>query len=250
MSPMQTLRRVGVVIAIVSPCLFDCASAQQSGAAKSGAAEVNPVTAAAAPSDAALKESILASSAWKQASDGFQKWLASQAIYTPAEIAQIQASLTAQIQSMPASELQGFLDDWQAKLKVLNGRDSQDAQQWLGQYLSVLADGIRRRSLSEMGLADLPNMTASQLEDAFIRVRARRLSLQQSRAAFDQNRQQRVQMVQQNNAVMQQARLQRGAAQFGTNQGPYRPSRFDPPPLQRGPQFFVDGDGRIGFVLP
>ncbi len=151
---------------------------------------------------------------------------------------------------MPASELQGFLDDWQAKLRVLNGRDSQDAQQWLGQYLSVLADGIRRRTLSEMGLADLPNMTASQLEDAFIRVRARRLSLQQSRAAFDQNRQQRVQMAQQNNAAMQQARLQRGAAQFGTNQGPYRPSRFDPPPLQRGPQFFVNGDGRIGFVLP
>ena len=248
MSPMQTLRRVGVLIAVVSPCLFDCASAQQAGAAKS--AEVNPATAAAAPSDAALKENILASPAWKQAYDEFQKWLASQAIYTPAEIAQIQASLTAQIQSMPASELQGFLDDWQAKLRVLNGRDSQDAQQWLGQYLSVLADGFRRRTLTEMGLADLPNMTASQLEDAFIRVRARRLSLQQSRAAFDQNRQQRVQMAQQNNAVTQQARLQRGAAQFGTNQGPYRPSRFDPPPLQRGPQFFVNGDGRIGFVLP
>ncbi len=92
MLPMQTLRRVGVLIAVVSPCLFDCSLAQQSGAAKSGAAEVNPATAAAAPSDAAIKESILASPAWKQAYDEFQKWLASQAIYTPAEIAQIQAA--------------------------------------------------------------------------------------------------------------------------------------------------------------
>ena len=242
-------RCIGVLVAIVSPLLVESSIAQQSGQPKLGAAEVNTATTGGNSSEAAAKEQILASPAWNQAYDEFQNWLASQAIYTPADVARIKANLLAQIQSMSASELQGFLNDWQAKLKVLNGKDFQDAQQWLGEYLSVLADGFRRRTLSDFGLADFPNMTAGQLEDAFIRARTRRLALQQNRAAFDLNRQRMVQTAQQNNAAAQQARQQRGGAQFATNQSPYRPLRFDPPP-QRRPQFFIDGFGRIGFGLP
>ena len=105
---------------------------------------------------------------------------------------------------MPTSELQGFLDDWQARLKVLNGKDFQDAQQWLGEFLSVLADGYRRQTLKNLGLADVTNMSAAQLEDAITRIEADRLRRQQSQVAFDQQRQQTVQTVQARNAATQQ----------------------------------------------
>ena len=116
------------------------------------APEVNTATTSGNSSEAAAKEQILASPAWNQAYDEFQNWLASQAIYTPADDRRESSEFVAQIQSMSASELQGFLNDWQAKLRVLNGRDSQDAQQWLGQYLSVLADGFRAELLVKWGL--------------------------------------------------------------------------------------------------
>ncbi len=148
--------------------------------------------------------------------DEFQKWLASQAIYTPADVQRITANLKAQIQAMPANELQGFLDDWQAKLKVLNGKDFQDAQQWLGEYLSVLTDGFRRQTLKDLGLTDVANMSAGQLEDAIVRIRANRLTTQQRRAAFDQSRQQMVQMVQQSNAATQQALQQSNSGARGS----------------------------------
>ncbi len=235
---------------VVAVCLaFESAPAQQPPQPKSDSAAKQP-TVAPNPSDAATKAKILASKEWKQAYDEFQKWLTTQAIYTPADVERIKANLAAQIQALPASELQGFLDDWQARLKVLNGQDFQDAQQWLGEYLSVVTDGFRRRTLQDLGLKDVANMTAAQLEDAIIAIRADRLSRQQQRAAFDQNREQMVQRVQQNRAAAQQRLDQRSssAAQFATHESPYRPPRYNPPPPRR--QFFVDGDGRVGFLLP
>jgi hypothetical protein len=250
MSSTQITRCAAGLVAIAGLLTCKSSSAQQPAPTKS-AAETKQTPVAAEPSDAAAKEKILAGPAWKQVYDEFQKWLASQAIYTPADVERIKANLKAQVQSLPASELQGFVDDWQAKLKVFNGKDFQDAQQWLGEYLSVLADGFRRRTLKNLGLENVANMTASQLEDAIVRIRANRLATLQQQAAFNQSRQQMVRMVQQSNAATQQAQQQTnsGAAQFGTNQSPYRPPKFNPPPPPRR-QFFVDSYGRIVIGLP
>ena len=253
MSITEISRYAGVMFLVVCGCGgVESVLAQQPGQPKSDTAVTDQSTGAANVSESATKAKIIASAEWKQAYNDFQKWLASQIIYTPAEIEQINANLAAQIQAMPASELQDFLRDRQAKLQVLNGKEFQDAQQWLGEYLSVLADGFRLQTLRNIGLTDFSNMTADQLEDAFMRVRAHRLSMLQQRAAFDQNRQQMVQMVQQSNAASRQAQEQRGprtAAQFGTNQSPYRPPILNPLPPARRP-FFVDSNGRIGYFLP
>ncbi len=150
--------------------------AQQPAQPKSGAPAANQKAAPSAnqtkggAAPASTKAQIAASPAWKQINDEYQKWLSSQAIYTPADIQRINANLAARIQSMPASEMQGFVDDWQAKLKVLNGKNFQDAQQWLGAYLSVLTDGYRRQTLKELGLTDVANMSAAQLDDAIVRI--------------------------------------------------------------------------------
>ena len=86
---------------------------------------------------------------------------------------------------MPTSELQGFLDDWQAKLKVLLGKNFQEAQNWLGQYMVNMADGYQRNYLKRLGLNDIPNMSAAQLDAAITRIRADRLAVMQSQADFD-----------------------------------------------------------------
>jgi len=238
----------------VAACAFIIAasmSAQQPSQPDSGAASTDQAAGRAVTSDEAAKAKIMASPAWRQANEGFQKWLESQTIYTPEDIARIKAKQLSQIRAMPASELQGFLDDWQARLKVLNGQDFQEAQQWLGEMMSVMVDGFRRQTLKDLGLTDVANMSAAQLEDAIIRVRADRLSRQANRAAFELQRQQMSQTIQQMNAAAQIAQQQRNntAARFATHQSPYRPPRFDPPPPRRQ-QFFVDGNGRIGFLLP
>jgi hypothetical protein len=205
-----------------------------------------------AQAESSAKEKLLASPEWKQIDSDFQSWLARQAIYRPADIEQINANLAAQIQAMPASEVQAFIGDWQARLKVLKGGEFQDAQDWLGQNLSVMADGFRRRTLKDAGLNDLANMSAVELEDAFMRIRVNRLSTQQRQATFDQSRQQQVQGAQQTNAAARQAQQQSrpsGERRFATHESPYRPPKFNPPPPPRR-QFFVTPGGRVMFTLP
>src|SRR5215471_5078293 len=115
--------RVAALIALC--CIFSAvASAQQSGSSKMNTAAADSATGAAA--EAAAKNKIINSPEWKQAQDDFQRWINSQAIYSPADIERITATMIGQIQDMPTSELQGFLDDWQARLKVLGGKDSQE----------------------------------------------------------------------------------------------------------------------------
>jgi hypothetical protein len=201
--------------------------------------------------DRAERAKIMSSDAWKQVDSEFQKWLAQQTIYTPTEISRINQKLAAQIRSMPTSELQGFLDDWQAKLKVLLGKNFQEAQNWLGQYMVNMADGYQRNYLKRLGLNDIPNMSAAQLDAAITRIRADRLAVMQSQADFDNARNQQVQAVLRSNATAQQPTtgISYGGPGYNTMQSPYRPPKFNPPPRPQQ-SFYVNGEGRIGYMLP
>ncbi len=174
---------------------------------------------------------IMASDEWKQVYIGYQKWLSTQPIYTPKQINRINEKLDAQIRNMPTSELQGFMNDWQAKLKVLNGKNFQEAQDWLGTYMTNMADGYRRNYLQAMGLTDIPNMSAKQLEAAITEIRANQSSIAQDQTAFDQARQQTVQTVEQNMAATQQADQNMsdldGGGDYGTYQSPYSGMMFN-----------------------
>ncbi|HZZ30336.1 MAG TPA: hypothetical protein VFE46_20220, partial [Pirellulales bacterium] len=208
-----------------------------------------------AAADAATRAKIMNSDPWKQIGVQYQQWLNTQPIYTPNQIKKINDQLNAQIQSMPTSELQGFMDDWQAKLKILNGKDFQEAQNWLGAYMTNMAQGYRRDYLRQMGLTNIPNKTAGQLEAAITDIRADQMSITQNQAAFNAGRQQAVQSAQQQNAASQQAQQTQfssynSAPGFNTFQSPYRPPKFNPPaPPQM--QFFEDnGPGQISYTLP
>ena len=245
-----------VVVGLMTSTSF---AQQPSGSAKSAA----PVTSAKSPAattpggDAAdEKAKILASKPWQEISAAYQQWLESQAIYTPADVKRINAKLAAEIQAMQVSDLQEYIDDWQAKLKVLNGKDFQEAQKWLGYYLQPCTDGYRAKTLKQMGLTDVAQMSAADLENAILKIRADKLAMDQSQAAFEEARQQQVQAVQQARAATKQAISQagagenyRGGAGFNTMQSPYRPPKYNPPPAPHM-QFYVNGWGQVGYVLP
>jgi hypothetical protein len=202
------------------------------------------------------KSKILASDAWKQVMSEYQKWVSSQAIYTTDDVKRMNAKISAAVASMSAGDLQEYLDDWQAKLKVLNGQNFQDAQAWLGAYLEPCTDGYRAKTLKQLGLTDVANMSAAQLEDAITRIRADRLSKEASQAAFEQSRAAQVRMLQQDYAASQQAVQQANAGVnygygpgFNTMQSPYHPPKFNPPSQPRM-HFYVNPQGQIGYLLP
>src|SRR5215467_7986285 len=125
----QSIRIAAFSVAACAFVVVRSMSAQQPSQPNSGATSSDQPAGRTVTSDEAAKAKIMASPAWRQANEAFQKWLESQTIYTPGDIARIKAKQLAQIRAIPASELQGFLDDWQARLKVLNGQDFQEAQQ-------------------------------------------------------------------------------------------------------------------------
>jgi hypothetical protein len=245
------------IAALIIASAFAASALAQTPAAPKGAKGATPSTASAdakasASADAQARQKLMDSPEWKQVSSEYSKWLSSQTIYTPAEVQRISNDIANQFQTMPVSELQGYLDDWQAKLKVLNGKDFQDAQNWLGAYLAPTTDGYRRSTLKQMGITDVANMTASQLDDAILRIRANKLQVQQSQAAYQQSQQQMVQMVQRDNAATQQSQssgTSYGRPGYNSLQSPYRPPKFNPPPAPE-PQFYVNGFGRVGYMLP
>ncbi len=176
------------------------------------------------------KAQILASDRWKKVVQEFDQWLAVQVVYTPEQVAQIKAKLAAQVQTMSASELEEFLNQWDAKLKVLLGKDAAEAREWLAQNLQVMADGYRKQFLKQLGITDVTKMTAAQIEEAMERMRADRLALVQQREVFDASRQQQVRMAQEMEAASNTARQDAAnnqAAQYPTYQSQYSPRRYD-----------------------
>jgi hypothetical protein len=133
-------------------------------------------------------------------------------VYTPKQAEQLKARLAAQVRTMSAEELQAFLNEWDAKLKVALGKDASEARVWLGMNLSVMADGYRQEFLKKLGLTDASNMTAQQVEDAVIRVGAKRLALRQQNAAFERSRDAMVESYRKFNAE-EQAALDKAASQ-------------------------------------
>jgi hypothetical protein len=247
---MSTFKKIQLIAALFAAAAWlavDRLSAQSANQAISDRAAPTAKSVVAAPSDAAARAKIAASDAWKQVEMEYQKWLSHQTIYTPSQIKRINDQLSHQFDTMPISELQGYLDDWQAKLKVLNGKDFQEAQNWLGAYISNMAQGYRRNYLHSMGLTDIPNMSAAQLETAITNIRADRMSIIQKQAAFESNQQQMVQTVQQDIAASQKAQQQFNSnvgAGFNTFQSPYRPPKYDPPPNPQM-QWIMGSDGQL-----
>lgn len=135
----------------------------------------------------AAKAELLQSPRWRRAIFELGEWLSVQKIYPPREVQRIKADFNAKVMQMSPQELEYLLDDLEAKFKVIDAPENQEARAWLGQYLSAMSDRKRADVLK-----DVPNvvdMSAAQLSQEIQKIQITRNTLQKRQAAFDQGRQ-------------------------------------------------------------
>ncbi len=171
-------------------------------------------------SDLEKKVAIMNSSRWRRAIFELGEWLSAQAIYTPTQVRNIKADFNLKVEKMSSHDLEYLLDDLDAKFKVLDTPEAQDARSWVAQYLSVMSDQKRAEALK-----DVPNvvtMTAGQLQLEIQKIEQKRGTLQQQQAAFDEGRQQLVQRAQD---ARQQTATASAAAMSRTGGASYSPYR-------------------------
>ena len=160
--------------------------------------------------DSMSKEEILASPRWKRAEEALEDWLWVQNIYTPAEIDQLEARCTARVDAMNVEQLRKYLRDMEARLDVLLSPEVQQARDWVGSYMAVLAAPHREKLQQQ--LPDVANMTAPQIEQAvreFLQaqqIHGQRGAAEQSRRQGEvaRGRQQRARQVESRDFQMQQ----------------------------------------------
>jgi len=232
---------VMVNLAAVQPCAF----AQQSTAhpaASTNADLGRPTTNDAAASNAIRRNQILASDRWKRVEHEFAQWLAVQVVCTPEQAERMKAKLQAEIQTMSAPELEQFLDQWDAKLKILLGGNAAEARQWLAANLSVIAEGYRPQFLKRLGITtDVTNLTAAQIEEELDRLRADRMEFEQQHAFFNTSRQfwaDRSRQWQTASSTSLQQAGQGTAGQYDSFQSPYSPRQYNYQPLPPIVPFF------------
>ncbi|MCE9629528.1 MAG: hypothetical protein K8S94_02245 [Planctomycetia bacterium] len=122
------------------------------------------------------KVTLFASDRWRRAVFELDEWLAVQPVYTPAQVAAIRNDFAARVAAMSSYELDYLLDTLEFKLKVLDTPEAIEAREWLGRYLSVMAD--RKRAAV---LADLPNvvdMSSGEMIEALRELEARRSAVE------------------------------------------------------------------------
>lgn len=146
-----------------------------------------PAAAAADESDAVRKSQLLASPRWRRAMFELNEWLTTQKIYDDKQVTRIKINLNRQAATASSYDLEYMLEDLEAKFKILETPEAQEARAWLGQYLSVMSDRRREQVLKEV--PDIVTMSASQLGDEIRRIEDKRASLQRQQSAFDSTRQ-------------------------------------------------------------
>jgi FtsZ-binding cell division protein ZapB len=171
-------------------------------------------------SDLEKKVAIMNSSRWRRAIFELGEWLSAQAIYTPTQVRNIKADFNHKVEKMSSHDLEYLLDDLDAKFKVLDTPEAQDARSWVAQYLSVMSDQKRAEALK-----DVPNvvtMTAGQLQLEIQKIEQKRGALQQQQAAFDEGRQQLVQRAQDARQQTASASAAAMSRTGGVSYSPYR----------------------------
>jgi hypothetical protein len=219
---LATLTAMVVAIGLCEPAVAQAPNKNGPPAAKDGVpAPREPNTKDEdGGADLSKKAEIMNSPRWRRAIFELGEWLSAQAIYTPAQVRNIKADFNRKVERMSSHDLEYLLDDLDAKFKVLDTPEAQDARSWVAQYLSVMSDQKRAEVLK-----DVPNvvtMTAGQLQQEIQKIEQKRSSLQQQQAAFDEGREQ---LVQQAQAARRQTAAASAAAMSRTGGVSYSPYR-------------------------
>ena len=114
---------------------------------------------------------------WQRAVAELGGWLATQTVYTPAQVQRIKVRFNEEVAAMSSYELEYLLDSVSQKMRLLDTPEARDAKAWLGEYLSAMSDARRAQELRSV--PNLLDMNAAQLWDEIQRIDRKRATLQQ-----------------------------------------------------------------------
>lgn len=127
--------------------------------------------------DLVRKADIMHGPQWQRAVSEFGGWLATQTVYTPAEVRRIKVRFNEQVAAMSSYELEYLLDSVEQKMRLLDTPQARDAKAWLGEYLSAMSDARRAQELRNV--PNLLDMDAARLWQEIQRIDRKRAGLQQ-----------------------------------------------------------------------
>jgi hypothetical protein len=197
------------------------------------------------------KQEILSSAPWRRAMFEFKEWLSAQQIYDARQVEQIKRDFNERVAAMTADEVQFLLEDMQAKFKILDSPQAQEARAWMASYLAVMSDKKKAEVLK--GLPNVATMTAAQLNEEILKIEQKRATITEEQAAFQRTQQAQVSRQLAEDRAMQQQYI-RDRNQFPTaSYSPYRSQASVKKPYAdyRGPQmgYYVNPWGGVGIMI-
>jgi hypothetical protein len=187
---------------------------------------------AADTDDDAAKQEIFASKAWQQAMAGLNEWLSVQVIYDQKEVPQLKRDLVARLNKMTAPELRNYLADLQQKLAIMASPEATATRSYIGYNLSVASDAYAAKI--RRGLPDVLNMNALQVKQALYNLEQQQAAVKSREAAFQEQRQTQLKLVQQWNQQTADASAAAAAQMNSWSGGGYSPA---PPPQNPMPTY-------------
>lgn len=186
-----------------------------------------PVSSDSTSADAqeAARRKILDSDRWRQTQRELNEWLSVQTLYSPEEVAAIQANLRDSMANKSPRELEDLMKDMESRLNVLTSPEAEDARQWLAQFMAVAVNPEKQLGRTR---PDVLNMTASQIRQELQWLQQTREARLQSQAASDRHRAAQSQVARNFREGRQQSRapIQNRSAWPANN--PRRPSQYAP----------------------
>ena len=201
------------------------------------------------------RQQILQSRRWRKLLRTFDDWMAVQKIYTPQQVSTIKARLKRQVSSMSAAELEDFMYENEERLEVLMSDEASHARTRLGFWTQE----FRQKKLAQDGrIPNVFELSAGQLREELRQFQSQRAARSAVHSRESRLREQRIAAVEDERRSREeantQARMERGAARFGTAQReqqqlirtPYSPHRE----LFSRPSFYVSPWGELYRSLP
>ena len=118
------------------------------------------------------------------------EWLSVQQVYTPSQLRKVKAELNAKVARMAPQELVDFMNDMEAKVKILMSPEAEEARLWVERRIAVQAN-LTPEQLKRMR-PDVLNMTSAQLQKRLAEWQDQRQRTIAAQTAFDKGRQQQI----------------------------------------------------------
>ncbi|HEX4143906.1 MAG TPA: hypothetical protein VHY91_10260 [Pirellulales bacterium] len=176
-------------IALSLPFAGPCPAAETAGGTKSDRAVAAPAAPSASRPDEAERRKVIESPAWRVMQHDLKEWLSVEQVYTPSQLRKVKAELNAKVAKMSPQELVDFMNDMEAKLKILMSPEAEKARLWMEQRIAVQV--LTPEQLKRMR-PDVLNMTSAQLEERLMEWEQQRKQTVALQQAFDKGRQNEV----------------------------------------------------------